>query len=114
MSMEHFDVVVIGAGVVGAAVARELSLYELRVCVLEQEEDVCSGTSKANSGVLNVSTRSRTNDSPANAAYSPEWAAIAPSGICETVNMLSEVVLRAHLLGMPYPSTLMRSSKSCA
>ena len=52
MSMEHFDVVVIGAGVVGAAVARELSLYELRVCVLEQEEDVCSGTSKANSGII--------------------------------------------------------------
>ena len=50
--MEHFDVVVIGAGVVGAAVARELSLYELRVCVLEQEEDVCSGTSKANSGII--------------------------------------------------------------
>ena len=45
MCKEQFDVVVIGAGVVGAAVARERSLSELRVCVLEQEEDVCSGTS---------------------------------------------------------------------
>lgn len=52
--MERYDVIVIGAGVVGAAIARELSLYELRVCVLEQEEDVCSGTSKANSGIIHA------------------------------------------------------------
>lgn len=52
--MERYDVIVIGAGVVGAAIARELSLYELRICVLEQEEDVCSGTSKANSGIIHA------------------------------------------------------------
>lgn len=49
---ELFDVCVIGAGVVGCAVARELSKYRLSVCVLEKEEDVCSGTSKANSGIV--------------------------------------------------------------
>lgn len=50
-----YDVVIIGAGVTGAAVARELSRYkDLNVCVLEKEEDVCSGTSKANSAIVHA------------------------------------------------------------
>ncbi len=50
--MNEYDVLVIGAGVTGSAIARELSKYELKVCVLEKDEDVCSGTSKANSGIV--------------------------------------------------------------
>ena len=46
------DVIIIGAGVSGCAVARELSRYELDMCVLEKESDVCEGTSKANSGIV--------------------------------------------------------------
>lgn len=49
-----YDVVVIGAGVIGCAVARELSKYKLKVLVLEKESDVCSGTSKANSGIIHA------------------------------------------------------------
>ena len=41
-----YDVVIIGAGVTGCAVARELSRYQLKVLVLEREEDVCCGTSR--------------------------------------------------------------------
>lgn len=47
-----YDVIIIGAGVSGSAIARELSRYELNVCVLEKEVDVCCGTSKANSGIV--------------------------------------------------------------
>ncbi len=47
-----YDVIIIGAGVSGSAIARELSKYELNVCVLEKEVDVCCGTSKANSGIV--------------------------------------------------------------
>ncbi|UCE36551.1 MAG: NAD(P)/FAD-dependent oxidoreductase [Thermoplasmata archaeon] len=47
-----YDALVIGAGVIGCAVARELSRYELKVALLEKESDVCGGASKANSGVL--------------------------------------------------------------
>ncbi len=47
-----YDALVIGAGVIGCAVARELSKYELDVVLLEKESDVCGGASKANSGVL--------------------------------------------------------------
>ncbi|MDF2499725.1 MAG: dependent oxidoreductase [Anaerosporomusa subterranea] len=47
-----YDVCIIGAGVVGMNIARELSRYKLRVCVLEKEADVSCGCSKANSGIV--------------------------------------------------------------
>lgn len=47
-----YDVIIIGAGVSGAASARELSRYKVHACVLEKEEDVCCGTSKANSAII--------------------------------------------------------------
>ena len=37
-----YDVIIIGAGVSGCAIARELSRYRLNICVLEKEEDVLS------------------------------------------------------------------------
>jgi len=46
------DVVVIGAGIVGAAIAHELSCYELSVTLLEREAEAGFGTSKANSGII--------------------------------------------------------------
>lgn len=49
-----YDVIIIGAGVTGASVARNLSRYKLNVCVLEKEEDVCCGTSKANSAIVHA------------------------------------------------------------
>ena len=49
-----YDVIIIGAGVTGAAAARELSRYKVKVCVLEKSEDVCCGTSKANSGIVHA------------------------------------------------------------
>ena len=49
-----YDVVIIGSGVSGAASARELSRYEGKICVVEKEEDVCCGTSKANSAIIHA------------------------------------------------------------
>lgn len=49
-----YDVVIIGAGVSGSAIARELSRYQAEICVLEKEEDVCCGTSKANSAIVHA------------------------------------------------------------
>ncbi|MCX7970957.1 MAG: NAD(P)/FAD-dependent oxidoreductase [Negativicutes bacterium] len=47
-----YDVAIIGAGVVGANIARELSRYNLRLVWLEKENDVSCGCSKANSGIV--------------------------------------------------------------
>ena len=52
MNSMKYDVVVIGGGVIGCAVARELARYQVKACVVEREEDVCSGTSKANSAIV--------------------------------------------------------------
>lgn len=49
-----FDVVIIGAGVVGTAVARELARYDLKICVVEKNNDVNMGTSKANSAIIHA------------------------------------------------------------
>ena len=48
------DVLIIGAGVSGSAVAREISKYDVSACVLEKCEDVCEGTSKANSAIVHA------------------------------------------------------------
>ena len=49
-----YDVIIIGAGVTGCAVARYLSRYQSSALVLEQAEDVCCGTSKANSAIIHA------------------------------------------------------------
>lgn len=48
------DIVIIGAGVSGCAIARELSRYRAKVLVLERDEDVCCGTTKANSAIVHA------------------------------------------------------------
>lgn len=49
-----YDVAIIGAGVTGCAIARELSRYQVNACVIEKCEDVCCGTSKANSAIVHA------------------------------------------------------------
>ena len=48
----NYDVIIIGAGVIGGMAARELSRYQLNVCLLEKENDVATGASRANSGIV--------------------------------------------------------------
>lgn len=50
--MERYDILIAGAGVTGSMLARRLSRYSLSVCVLEKENDVACGASKANSGII--------------------------------------------------------------
>ena len=51
---ESYDVAVIGGGVIGCAIAHELSGYDLRVILFERESDVARGTSGKNSGVVHT------------------------------------------------------------
>lgn len=49
-----YDVAVIGAGVVGCAIARELARYKLRCVLVESSSDIGAGTSKANTAILHT------------------------------------------------------------
>lgn len=51
---EQSEVLIIGAGVVGCSIARELSKFNIETVLLEKENDVCGGVSKGNSGVLHT------------------------------------------------------------
>ena len=50
----RFDVVIIGSGITGSAIAMELSKYDLKVAMLEKENDVAMKTTKANSGIAHA------------------------------------------------------------
>ena len=49
-----YDVVIIGGGITGCATARFLSAYKGKFCLMERSEDVCTGTSKANSAIIHA------------------------------------------------------------
>lgn len=49
-----YDIIVIGAGVTGTCTARELSKYQAKVLVVDKGDDVCCGSSKANSGIVHA------------------------------------------------------------
>lgn len=49
-----YDVAIIGSGVIGNSIFRELTKYNLKVVVLEKEKDVSMGTSKANSAIVHA------------------------------------------------------------
>ncbi len=59
--MKQYHVAIIGGGVIGSAIAFELSKFDVDVVVIEQGSDVASGASKANSGVVHSGINSRPN-----------------------------------------------------
>jgi glycerol-3-phosphate dehydrogenase len=55
--MKKFDAIIIGGGVTGTAIARELSRYCLKIALLEKEEELAFGVSKSNSGIIHPGTQ---------------------------------------------------------
>lgn len=49
-----YDIIIIGAGIIGTSIARELSKFNAKILVLEKENDVSCGTTKANSGIVHA------------------------------------------------------------
>ena len=54
MGKESYDLAIVGAGITGTAIARELSQYNLRVVLIEKEADVSFGTTKGNSAIVHA------------------------------------------------------------
>ncbi|MBU3912087.1 MAG: NAD(P)/FAD-dependent oxidoreductase [Candidatus Omnitrophica bacterium] len=55
--MKIYDIIIIGAGVVGASISRELSRYKLDIALLEKEIELAFGVSKSNSGIIHPGTQ---------------------------------------------------------
>lgn len=49
-----YDVIVIGAGIIGAAVSRELSKFKLNILLIDKASDIATGATKANSGIIHA------------------------------------------------------------
>ena len=79
-----YDVAIIGAGVVGGMVARELSKYQLSVCLLEKDNDVAMGATKANSGIVH-------------GGYDPEPGTLKAQLNATGVEMLFEAARQLHV-----------------
>ena len=50
--IDEVDVAIVGGGVIGCGIARELSKFDLNICLVEKEEDISEGTTKANNGMI--------------------------------------------------------------
>ena len=79
-----YDVIIIGAGVIGGMAARELSRYNLSVCLLEKENDVATGASRANSGIVH-------------GGYDPEPGTLKAKLNTVGVEMLYEAAQQLHV-----------------
>ena len=79
-----YDVAIIGAGVIGALTARELSKYKLSVALLEAANDVAMGASKANSGIVHAGFDAMPGTLKAD--LNVKGCAIMPS-LCETLSV---------------------------
>jgi L-2-hydroxyglutarate oxidase LhgO len=115
-SPQLYDVIVIGAGVAGCCTARELARFELRTLVLEAENDIACGATRANSGIVHAGfdPQPETLKARSNVAGSklfPLWAdelgfAYQNNGSCviafdeAEVETLRAMVARAHLNGV--------------
>ncbi len=84
--MERFDILIAGAGVTGGMIARELSRYQLSVCLLDKANDVATGATKANSGIVH-------------GGYDPEPGTLKAQLNASGVEMLFEA---AEMLNVPH------------
>ena len=71
--IKEADVVVVGGGVVGCAILRELSKYDVKCVLLEKEPDVACGTTKANSAILHAGFDAPTGSNNCTISWRTSW-----------------------------------------
>ena len=107
-----YDIVIIGGGVIGCAIARELSLYRLHIALLEKEGDVAESTSKANSGVVHAGFNVKPGS--LKARFNVEGAARFPA-VCEELGVpyrrTKKLVVAKDRSELPYLETLLEQGR---
>ncbi len=79
-----YDVAVIGAGVIGSLIARELSRYSLKIALVEKCNDMAMGTSKANSAIVHAGFDAKPGS--LKARFNVEGTALMPE-LCKTLSV---------------------------
>ncbi len=89
-----YDVAIIGAGVIGAFIARELSKFKLDIALIDKESDVSNGATKANSGIIHSGYDARlgTNKGKFNALGNPMFDKICKE-LCVPFKRIGSLVL---------------------
>jgi len=107
-----YDVCIIGGGVIGCAIARELSLSTLNIILLEKEGDVAEGTSKANSGVVHAGFNVKTGS--LKARFNIEGAVYFPD-ICRELGvpyrLTKKLVVAKDRSELPYLEKLLEQGR---
>ena len=80
----NYDVAVIGAGVIGSLIARELSRYNLKIALVEKCNDMAMGTSKANSAIVHAGFDAKPGSMKAK--FNVEGTALMPE-LCKTLGV---------------------------
>lgn len=80
----NYDVAVIGAGVIGSLIARELSRYSLKIALVEKCNDMAMGTSKANSAIVHAGFDAKPGSMKAK--FNVEGTALMPE-LCKTLGV---------------------------
>lgn len=80
----NYDVAVVGAGVIGSLIARELSRYNLRIALLDKCNDMAMGTSKANSAIVHAGFDAKPGS--LKAKMNVEGTALMPE-LCKTLSV---------------------------
>ena len=94
METRQYEIAVVGCGVVGAAIARQLSQYQLSVCILEKENDVAVGTTKANSAIIH-------------AGYDPRPGSLMAKLNARGVELVKELAPKLHFPYQPIGSLIL-------
>lgn len=80
----NYDVAVVGAGVIGSLVARELSRYNIKIALVEKHNDMAMGTSKANSAIVHAGFDAKPGS--LKAKFNVEGTALMPE-LCKTLSV---------------------------
>ncbi len=80
----NYDVAVVGAGVIGSLIARELSRYNIRIALVEKHNDMAMGTSKANSAIVHAGFDAKPGS--LKAKLNVEGTALMPE-LCKTLSV---------------------------